>query len=158
MDELRGYILRIICAAIICCLLSSLPIGKALTGGVLKLVCGVILLLSVISPIVSFKLDGAGDLLNSLQNEANALQQQGEEISRSSRSEIIIRKTQAYILDKADALGAKITVEVMLTEDDLLRPCAVRIEGTVSPHDKGILAKVIADDLSISLEDQIWIG
>lgn len=158
MDELRSYILRIIAAAVICGILTSLPIGKALTGAVLKLVCGVILLLCVISPILSIKLEAAGDLISDLRIQADAICREGEELSRSSRAEIIIRQTQAYILDKAEALGVQITVEVMLTEDDLLRPYAVRIEGTVSPHDKGILSKTIAEDLSISLEDQIWIG
>ena len=66
---------------------------------------------------------------------------------------IIKQKTETYILDKANALGAEITVQVVL-EDYI--PAGVTIMGDVSPFVKSNLSASITQELNIPPEEQIW--
>ena len=64
-------------------------------------------------------------------------------------TEIIKQRTQAYILDKAQALNTVLEVEVTLSDDDIPVPLKVRLKGKISPYAKGRLQATIAEDLGI---------
>ena len=59
-------------------------------------------------------------------------------------------------MDKAESLGAELTVEVTLSDDELMVPCAVKLSGAISPYAKKVLSDTIAKDLGIQVEEQIW--
>lgn len=158
MEQLRAYILRVIIAAMIVGVVRAIPISKGVTSSMVKLLCGIILMLSVISPLLQLRFDAIGEGFQQVWTDGQMYLQQGQELSRQQRAEIILSGTEAYILDKAKARGLEITVEVMLTDDDLLKPCAVRIEGVVPPYERSVLSAMIEQDLDISKEDQIWTG
>lgn len=67
---------------------------------------------------------------------------------------IIEEKTAAYILDKADALGLALSVQVDTEpgEDGTPAPVSVELEGPKSPE----LAAWITQELGIPAERQVW--
>ena len=158
MESVRGYLLSITVAALCCGILSSVLGKKGLTGSTVKFLCGIVMLLTVVGPLLDIQI---GDLENSfkgLSQEANSITAFGQETALKEYAGIIKERTAAYILDKAESLGAELTVEVTLSDDDLLVPCAVTLSGTVSPYAKKVFTKTIVKDLGIQEEEQIWTG
>ena len=80
----------------------------------------------------------------------------GENLARDSMADIIKEETEAYILDKAADLHAKLHVEVTVGEDSL--PTAVTLSGEASPYARRQIQAIIANDLGIAKENQKWIG
>jgi hypothetical protein len=58
-------------------------------------------------------------------------------------------------LDKAESLGAELTVEVMLDDSQIPIPTKVRIRGNISPYNREKLSSIIERDLGIPTEAQI---
>ena len=71
---------------------------------------------------------------------------------------IIKGETEAYILDKAASLGVELEVDVLLEDMYPMAPKTVRLSGSVSPYVRNRLQNIIAEELGISKENQIWIG
>ena len=70
---------------------------------------------------------------------------------------VIKEQTEAYILEKASALNADITVSVKLALDTQYpTPESVHIKGNISPYARRLLSQTIQDDLGIASEDQVW--
>ena len=158
MESVRGYLLSVTAAALCCGILSSVLGKKGLTGSTVKFLCGIVMLLTVVGPLLNIQI---GDLENSFKElslDADNVAAFGQEAALNEYAAIIKERTAAYILDKAESLGAELTVEVTLSDDDLLVPCAVKLSGTVSPYGKKVLAETIAKDLGIQEEAQTWTG
>ena len=68
--------------------------------------------------------------------------------------ESIKTRVSSYILNKATAMGLRLEIEVMLTEDDIPLPEEVHIKGDASPYLKSQLTNTISNDLNIA-EDKI---
>ena len=90
------------------------------------------------------------------RQEAKNVVQDGENYASVSIRKVIEERTEAYILDKANEIGAEIEVAVYLTEDVYPIPYRVRISGNVSPLQKLTIRKCL-EELGIAEEDQEWI-
>ena len=124
----------------------------------LKMICGIALLLCVIRPVANIPVSGISRFALPYREEASAAASEGEEYARAQLCEIIKAETEAYILDKAYELDAVICVEVILSTDEIPLPVAIRISGEVSPYAKQKLQQIIAQELNIAKENQIWTG
>ena len=153
MDAIKGYLLSITAAALICGIVNSLS-GKGSTGKLLKLLSGLFLAAAVIKPAVEVKLDNIYTFTDNLTVNSDIVVSQGENLAAEEMKRIIKEKTEAYILDKAKALGAEIAVEVTLHD---YTPVGVTIEGDVSPYVKKNLSANITQELDIPPEEQVWI-
>ena len=156
MDSLREYILSVVCAAILCGIIKGLA-GK--TGGstpVMKLLCGIFLTLSMVKPLMEIKLEDLTDYTRDLHTEAVAASAQGEEIYDSLLKDRIIASTESYILDKARELSMELDVEVSLDQDQI--PREVILKGEWEEPRKRELQDILASELGIAKERQIWIG
>ena len=56
MESLRGYLLSVTVVAMCCGILSSLTGKKGLTGSTVKFLCGIVMLLVVIGPLVNIEI------------------------------------------------------------------------------------------------------
>lgn len=156
MEKIGQYLLSVAVAALICGILSAL-VGKKTTGGALvKLLCGLFLVATVISPWAQVQLDDLTSYLDSLTLDANTITSAGVEIAAEEEAAIIKSKLEAYILDKADSLGLDLAVDVTLEEIQPYLPHTVTLTGTVSPYAKQVLSQYIADDLGIPEAYQLW--
>ena len=72
--------------------------------------------------------------------------------------EIITDKTCAYILDKAETLRAQLTVQVILSDEELPVPERIYLTGQASPYARSMLQRLIEEELGVPKERQIWTG
>ncbi len=156
MDGLSEYLLGVCAAALICAVVTGLLGKKGSMGTGIKFVCGCFMLLTVLSPLTGLQLRGVNYMFTDVSAEADTLRESGENSARNQLTAIITEQTQAYILDKAEDLGASITVQVQCSVDELPVPSSVQISGTVSPYAKKRLTDIITEDLGIRKEELTW--
>ena len=158
MEQLASYILRVIIAAILVGVSSSMTDPKTGTGGIFKVLGGIFMLIVLIQPLAGFRFDALTAYAEQSFLEGEAAAQRGKEYTRETMAEIITEETQAYILDKAGLYRAQIQVEVILSDDEIPVPAEIRILGSYSQKAKAELETVIATEIGVPKEHQIWIG
>lgn len=121
-----------------------------------KLICGLFLAYTVLSPISRVDFSNLPDFSLGYMGDAEDAAAMGENLARDSMADIIKEETEAYILDKAADLHANLHVEVTVGEDNL--PTAVTLSGEASPYARRQIQAIIANDLGIAKENQKWIG
>lgn len=156
MEDLRNYLLSVFSAAIVCAIIMRLMGKKGTHAALTKLIAGLFLAFTVIYPIADIRIGDLSDLTSSYSDSASQAAAAGQSLTRENIAASIKAQTEAYILDKATALNTHLEVVVTLSEDDIPCPKAVRLAGSVSPYAKAQLQMIIAEDLGIAKESQIW--
>lgn len=157
MEILRQYIISVTAASIICAVLTHITAGAGKSREIVKLICGLFMAFTVIRPVADIQIEELSSYTLSITEDAQEAVTAGENFAQDSLCAIIKQETETYILDKASQLGAAITVEVVLRNDSQPIPEEVYIHGAVSPSAKSKLQKLIAEDIGIEKEYQIWI-
>lgn len=156
MNWIRNYLLSVTAAAIVCAIAKALVGHKSAHSHLIQLISGIFLSAIVIAPLLKINVPDIEDYMNTVTAESNAAVDHGIIYSNSEVAALIKEKTQAYILDKAAALGADIQVDVLLSDENPPIPERVFIRGTVSPYNKLQLTRCISEQLDIPEEAQIW--
>ena len=156
MEAIRDYLISISSAALICAVATRL-VSKGTVGSVVKLMAGILMALSIVSPLLRIRLDELTDMMDDIQISAEEIAAEGENSARRDMEELILAQLQSYILDKAESMGVELTVEIELESQGLPIPCAVTLRGSVSPYAKSVLSDYIAENLGIEAEAQTWI-
>lgn len=105
MEALRQYVTVLTAAAILCAILTGLLGKKGLFAGIMRLLCGLVMMLCV------FRFDWSGkwsdflDVTDTIRREGELAAASGELESRNAIAASIKAQTEAYILDKAAELG-----------------------------------------------------
>ena len=154
--DMGKYLLSIITAALLCGIATSLLGNQGALGTAVKLLAGIYMTLSIIAPWGQLRLGELSDLKDQLTSDAERVTLSGQNTAREAMAESIINSTRTYILDKAESLGAELTVEVMLDDSQIPIPNKVRIRGNISPYNREKLSSIIERDLGIPTEAQIW--
>ena len=149
--------LGIIAAALVCALVTRLVKDKGTAGASVKLITGLFMVFTVVSPVSGLSLSGIDIWSGEFSDTAALIAAEGEQYSAEAVAAVIKTRTEAYILDKALALELQLQVEVVLSEDDIPVPAMVRISGKASPYARARLQQIIEEDLQIDKENQIWI-
>lgn len=157
MNQPASYVFTLFAAAIVCGILTG--IGKE-TGyhGLIKLLCGVFLMLTLIAPFANLSFDGISPFAMPFSSEAKQASKAGEVYVQNALAEVIKQETQTYILDKASQLQASVMVDVTVSSDLIPIPVNVRITGSVTNEQRKQLEQLITNDLNIAKENQTWIG
>lgn len=156
MEELKQYLLSVITLALICAVVQTFQQGPSKT--LAQLVCGLILTVTVVKPFLHFDFSEAFDAVLSLPGDAQENAAEGEKMSREALADIIKEETEAYILDKAKELGAEISADIIVSDDDIPVPTAAVIRGTLTAHTRDFLEEVLCTKLGIAKENLTWIG
>ncbi len=156
MDSVKQYLLSVICGAMVCAIVSSLTNQKGSKAALLKLVTGIFLAFTVISPITRIQLEKLTIFTEELQEEASFAAAFGQSVAEESRSGLIKSKMEAYILDKAATLNTSLSVEVIL--DECFYPESVKLQGNIAPYARFRLESILEEELGIATETQEWIG
>lgn len=151
------YLYGVICVCLIIGILLRLTQGSA-AQGVVKLLCGAILAITVVSPFQNLDLDRELALLLPGSEEAARAAQAGEDMARKNLSAIIKEDAEAYILDKAAQLQGDLAVDITVSDEALPVPVAARMTGSVSPYARSQLEQVLTGDLGIPKENLRWSG
>lgn len=157
MEGIREYLISVTAAALLCGILKSLAGEKGSTGGFLRLICGIFLALTVIRPLKEFTLRDIVPISADWMQEAQSASDAGVDYAQQAMARHISETCGAYILDKAQTLGAEIQVEIRVSGDSTPVPVSSEISGELSPYAKNQLKQILEMDLGIPEEDQIWI-
>lgn len=156
MASIGAYIISILCAAIVCGILSSLVSKDKVSGGIIRLISGIFLAITAVAPLVKMKWEELDIYLSSVQVDAAAAAEEGSQTANAETAAIIKKELEAYILEKASAMDLSISAQITMTEDFPPQPESVRLSGSVSPYNRKMISKYIANDLGIPEERQVW--
>ena len=154
MEALRQYVTVLTAAAILCAILTSFLGEKGLSAGLMRLLCGLVMVLC------AFRLDWSGkwsnllDVTDTIRRNGAKAAASGEWESRNAMAASIKAQTEAYILDKAAELGASVQAVVSVNEE--LRPDGAVLTGNVSPYVKSRLSALLEIQLGIAKEALVW--
>lgn len=158
MGAVRGWLLTVIAASLICALADALmPQGAVRRVG--RLVCGLVMLAAILSPLTELDISGGQrwleDYLASLENREAEL----TETVNGQMKVIIEQKYAAYIVDKAAQLGVacSVQVECELTEEGLYLPARARVSGALTEGERAQITQIIREDLGVPESEQMYI-
>ena len=154
MAGLRGWLLALVAASLICALADALmPKGAVKRVG--RLVCGLVLASAILSPLAGLDVESGQSWLErhlaSVEFQRAALE---EEVNGQMKV-IIEQEYAAYIVDKAAQLGAACSARTECRRDGgLYLPQRVEVTGAVPPPLQSELVQIIVRDLGVP-EEQI---
>ena len=157
VGQISRYVFSVVITAIICSLINNF-LKNFKTKEIGRFICGIALTISVLAPIANWTEIKFQNIFDNYSMEAQAIITQGKEISYEARSEIIKSETETYILDKAAALDADISVRITIAEAGEPIPVSVVIFGQPTSYTRNKLEEIIEEDLGISKENQQWCG
>ena len=157
MEGLRQYVISVTTAAIVCGMLTAV-LKKGTMQSLVKLLCGFFLAFTFLNPIGKLELKALPENWALDYQAASDAAQEGERYARNSLAEIIKEQTEAYILDKAAALKANLTVEVTVSGSGMPVPTAAKYRGEVPADVRQQLETIVQTELGIARENQTWIG
>lgn len=153
---MRAYLLSVTAAAILASLIRSLaPSGSGGRGA--RMGAGLLVILSVMLPLGEIDpLGAAKELLRT--HDSDPLQTDFiEQTNRQLLSELISGEAEAYILDKAMAVGFSPSVTVTTKVFDRYpEPWQAEITGQFTASQEHILKRMIVTELGIPEERQVW--
>ena len=158
MGAVRGWLLTVIGASLICALADALmPPGAVRRVG--RLVCGLVLLGAILSPLTQLDLPGGQRWLEDYLASLEAREEDLTETVNSQMKVIIEQEYAAYIVDKAARLGLTCDprVECGLSEEGLYLPVRVRVTGALTEEERARIAGMIAEDLGVPESEQLYI-
>lgn len=153
---MRQYLLRIIAAGILCALITVCFNKNDTISYLVRLICGLFMMLTVISPWKTIQISSLMDSYELQTDEKDNIIAEGKAYSNDALRDVISEQCRTYIVEKAKGMGVDIDAEVMLSQEDLPTPCAVTISGGVSPYAKTRLEELLTQDLGIPKEQQKW--
>ncbi len=156
MDSIRQYVLQIVAAALICGIVTALPFSKGMLGTAVKFITGILMVLSVIQPWVTISVEELLDWKDEISTDGAYFASEGAMEANEAYRQRIMEQVEAYILDEAEALNCTLTVRVTLSDGELPIPEKATITGDVSPYAKQVLSSMMAKQLGIEREAQIW--
>jgi len=145
------YLMRLICAAILCALIDALG-GSGTGAGMRRLTAGIFLTLVAFSLPTQLSLPELQPEL--FFREAEQAVAQGEALAREARAECITESCEAYVWSKAEDMGLEVSVEVTL--DETLLPRRVELCGAATSQEQLTLSEMIRRELGIGEEDVVW--
>ena len=156
MGALRDYLMRVCIGSILLALLQALlPEGKY--QKIMEFAGAIMLLLIVVSPVVNID---ASEIFGTVSDYLNQDYKVDLEVVSNNQEQIeqvIIDSCTAYILDKAEMVGADIKVSVRMdVKDNVPYPAGVDLLGVYSDQQKQILSNILEQELGIPKEEQKW--
>ena len=156
MNQIREYLLSVCCAALLLSLISAL-VPKGNVKRYVNFIGSLLIVLAVIVPIKNIDSEDLAKAISEFSFQYDDAKSDIEVKNRELIEQIIMKECAAYILDKAEQIGASVTVELQMSEDmEYPFPVSIVVSGQVSEEKQKILERIIADDLGIPKERQGW--
>lgn len=157
MGAARDWLLSVIAASLICALADALmPQGAVRRVG--RLVCGLVLLWAVLSPLAGLDMSGGRQWVEDCMAALELREAELSETVNGQMKVIIEQEYGAYIVDKAAQLGLSccVQVECCLSEEGLYLPVRVRVSGALTQSGQAQILRIIAEDLGIPESEQLY--
>ena len=154
MGAVGRWLTAVISVSLLCAMAGALmPQGAVKQAG--RLVCGLVLLAAILSPLRELDVDAGRRWLDSYLDSTGQWEAALKETVNRQMKTIIEEECAAYIVDKAAQLGLRCTlrVECRETEEGLYLPLRAEVCGPLSDSDQTLLIRLIAEDLGIPEEE-----
>lgn len=155
VDGVRDYLLSVSVAAMLCGIASRF-LGKKGSAAITRVLLGVFLTVTVLLPLGKLDASMFERWELDFSADAQAAIDEGKSEAQNRLADIIKEQTRAYILHRAELLGADVAVSVEVSDEALPQPVSVRIRGTLSTQQKQNLRTILAEELGIAKENQQW--
>lgn len=155
MEAIKEYIITFCIVAMICSILMKLVGEKGSIATLMKLLCGLFILFTALSPIVNLPLYEVTNYFDLLSIDAEYISATGMAATQEEIMCMVKKEAQDHISRKGASLGAMLEIDILI-EDYL--PKEITLSGAASPYSRKILSEYIEEQLGIPLEDQIWIS
>ena len=159
MGAVRSWLLTVIAASLICALADALmPPGAVRRVG--RLVCGLVLMGAVLSPVAELDVEEGWRWLEDYLASVHSREAELTQTVESQMKVIIEQEYAAYIVDKTAQLGLTcgIRVECGLSEEGLYLPVRTEVTGPQTAGVPAQLVQSIAEDLGVPKEAQVYIN
>ncbi len=159
MPELFGQWLHAVIYTGIVCSIALLLTPEGRVKKALGLICALAMCAAVASPLGELDPDAYSRALAQYRLDAQRYADRGEDYSKNLNRTVIEDECEAYILDKAEKLGAGISevcVTAVWSSDGYWYPHELSIKTDISEEQRNELADCIAAQLGISPENQKW--
>lgn len=159
MAGLRGWLLALVAASLICALADALmPKGAVKRVG--RLVCGLVLASAILSPLAGLDVESGQSWLERHLASVEFQRAELEEEVNSQMKVIIEQEYAAYIVDKAAQLGLTCSarVECVRSEEGLYLPVRTEVSGALGEGERAQLVQIIGEDLGVPEPEQRYIG
>ena len=156
---MRSWVVSITCAAMAAAVIEALlPRGAIRRVG--RLAGALLLLLAAVQPFLRWDESALAYLPAFASGDVESAAQSGEDWARAVKKQLIEERAAAYIQDKAEALGIRCRPEVACTigSEGAASLTGVHVtlyEGQARQEE---LARLIADELGIARENQVYEG
>lgn len=141
-------------AAVVCAAVTELcPKGQV--KSVLKALCGLVMAAVLVSPLTKLDFTQYSLSMAKYRSQAETLMDEAEESRKTLSRRSIEAECRAYILDKAQLVGAAVTdaeVDVKWSDEGVWYPVSARISGAYSER----LASAIEAELGVGRASQEW--
>ena len=157
MGAVRSWLLAVIAVSLLCAVADALiPSGGVKRVG--RLVCGLVLMGAILSPVASLDVEGSQRWLESCLASVRSQEAELEDRVNGQMKVIIEQEYAAYIVDKAAQLGLECTVRVecRLSEEGLYLPDRTEAEGLWTASAQEEMIRIIAEDLGVPAQRQIY--
>ncbi len=158
MGAVRSWLLAVIAVSLLCAVADALiPSGGVKRVG--RLVCGLVLMGAILSPVASLDVEGSQRWLENCLASVRSQEAELEDRVNGQMKVIIEQEYAAYIVDKAAQLGLECTVRVecQLSEEGLYLPDRTEAEGLWTASAQEELIRIIAEDLGVPAQRQIYL-
>lgn len=159
MGAVRSWLLAVVSVSLLCAVAGALmPQGAVKRVG--RLVCGLVLLAAILSPLTELDVEAGQRWLDSYVSGIGRQETELRETVNNQMKTIIEQEYAAYIVDKAAQLGLSCSarVECRETEEGLYLPVRAEVTGPWTVSAQGRLSQILFEDLGVPVQSQIYIN
>lgn len=153
MDAWKSYVYSIL-VCLFCCAVVSQMLQDGRRKALLQFLCGTAVAITVLRPLTGLDLTQFLTLSDWETFAADAYVAEGEAAAGKERGMRIKQTCEAYILDKAKALGADLQICITLNQQQI--PVFAEIQGQLQQSVQMALQEILMRDLGIPKENQRW--
>ena len=156
MSGVQEYLFRVVAAALAVSLITAIPLKRSVKR-VICAGCGALLLLTLLRPMLLLREIDPRQYLSRFEPDREMIDGAIRDGQTRARA-LITEQTEAYIWDKAAALGAEVRAEVTLAalSEHYSYPYAVTLTGRWTAAQRQALSEYISQTLGIPPERQTW--
>lgn len=159
MTELmRSWVIGVVAMSLITSVVMTI-VPKGRVRRVASMVCGMAMIVVLVSPAMKFDYDTFAQYVGKYTYEAQAQEKDMDEVSERLTRNIIQQEASAYILDKAESIGAMdvtVSTQTKMDGDGAWYPWEVTVEGNLTSEQQLRLQNTIEGDLGVPPDRQYW--
>lgn len=156
MSSIGQYLFSVLIAALLTTIVCIFVSEKTSSGLTLKIICGIFLVFTAISPVLDIHIIDLSDYWSTISEDTQHISAYGIESSLAEQKTIINEYLTAYVLEKAHALNLDVDTYIEFNNDSIPTPYKIYFKGNASPYAREELTQYITENLGIPEEHLIW--